>query len=89
MLNALSLLIVHELFIGSKPWSCLIKVFLDKDGDEEITCFCLTLINKVCYVVNTMCASHFAISLFSPFPFPLSRVIKTSLDPLPFILSLF
>jgi hypothetical protein len=32
---------------GSKPWSCLIKVLSDKDGDEEVTCFCLTLINKV------------------------------------------
>lgn len=31
----------------SKPWSCLIKVLSDKDGDEEVTCFCLTLINKI------------------------------------------
>ena len=35
------------LYLGSKPWSCLVKVLSDKDGDDEVTCYCLTLINKV------------------------------------------
>lgn len=35
------------MFSGSKPWSCLIKVLSDKDCDDEVTCYCLTLVNKV------------------------------------------
>ncbi|XP_046842773.1 FH1/FH2 domain-containing protein 1-like isoform X2 [Xenia sp. Carnegie-2017] len=31
----------------SKPWSCLIKVLSNKDNDDEIICYSLTLINKI------------------------------------------